>query len=97
MNELVRALSSRLNEYQSAEVHQTNKSSQQHVAGIWIAVSLYQLALLSGRPIARTEEYWFDGGVTLAREFDNPQWEDLHGLYPRMVEEVKQKNYFRPA
>ncbi len=94
LNEVAASLRKRLTELRYDALIK-NKTLSLHVNAIDISLSLVELSLEDNRAIRDKEENWFRAGYYLDYALGNSEWEDMIGLYDRMVEEVKKKNFFR--
>jgi len=65
------------------------------INAIDIAVSLVEYAINSKRPIAVTEQNWFEATYILDYILSGSDWEDLVDLYTQLATEVKSRNYLR--
>ena len=92
-----RQLRDLLTQRASSDIYQLNKSDQNNVSALHVAVSLVELGILTGRPITHSEEIWYHGDTALARQIDDSveQGEPIFSLYVQLVKEVKERGYFR--
>lgn len=91
---VVELLQRRLVEYRSTR--EFTKTSL-HIASLQIAISLVEISLKTEpkRTIEISEEKWFKAGFEIDSILIHSDWEDVIGLYYKMIDLVKLQNYFR--
>jgi len=92
INSVTFKLRQRLSQFRYESI---NEESSTHINSIEIALGLVEFALKNKRSIQVTEEQWFKAGYYVDLIVRNSEWEDIAELYYKLIEFVKETNFFR--
>lgn len=96
LQEIIANLRNEISKYRHSNDYKGGGSITVYIVNaLEIAIALTEIGVFRNRPISFEEEHWFKGAYQMNFEFEGSPWIHILTLYEKLVDKVKELNYFR--